>query len=249
MTDYNCYIDEAGDDGFKLGRGSSRWFVVGAVLVSQSDDLAASRCIDRMKARLSIPPQSPVHWRNLQHPKRRVVINEISGEPFCACLVAMDKLAMRSQTALVHQGALYFYALRLLLERVTWFVDDAGGRVRVTLSHRTRVSYTDLANYMKRLRQLPQCQIRPVITGPLTPVSAPQSKMLQVADIFSSAAFNALTQDQYGLADETYLMALQHHLYRHQGVCESYGLKFFPGDAGHMQSLVGQFAWLGQFGF
>ena len=248
MPDYNCYIDEAGDDGFRLGSGSSRWFLVGAVLVRQADDLAASKCIDRIKKRLNIVPQSPVHWRKLQHPKRRVVLDELSGEPFTFCLVAFDKSALKGNSALVQQGATYFYALRLLLERVTWFVDEAGGKVDITLSHRTRVSYPDLTNYMKRLRQLPGVQIRPVISGALKPVGAGQSKMLQVADVYASAAFNALARDQYGLSDETYLMALAHQLYRRQAVCRGYGLKIFPGSAGHLQTLRSEYAWLATLG-
>lgn len=249
MTDFNCYIDEAGDDGFKLAGGSSRWFVVGAVLVDRADDLAASKCIDRIKKRLSITPQAPVHWRKLQHPKRRVILDEVKAEPFTVCLVAIDKQSVNASSPLTQQGATYFYALRLVLERVTWFVAEAGGRVSITLSHRTRVSYPDLAAYMKRLRQLPGCQIRPVISGPLKPLAANQSKLLQVADVYSSAAFNALTPDQYGLPDETYMMALQHQLYRRGGVCASYGLKFFPGDGHHLQALHGELPWLGQLGF
>jgi hypothetical protein len=94
---------------------------------------------------------------------------------------------------------------------------------------------------MHRLRTRPN--------GPLKPLAANQSKLLQVADVYASAAFNALTPGQYGLPDETYMMALQHQLYRRGSMCVSYGLKFFPGDRRHLQALHGELPWLGQLGF
>lgn len=249
MPDFNCYIDEAGDDGFSFARGSSRWFVVAAVMVDVTDDHSASQCVDRIKKRLSIPPLSPLHWRKLKHPKRLVVLSEVTGEPVVASIIAIDKTSLGPATALAKQGALYFYALRFLLERVTWFVDDSGGKVTVSLSHRTRVSYADLAAYLALLQQMPRCQIRPVIAGPLRPIAMVQHKMLQVADVFASAAFNALEINTYGMADESYFLRLEPQLYRRKGRCRSYGWKLFPDTPTHVPMLLAQYPWLSRLGY
>ncbi|VFN05899.1 MAG: Protein of unknown function (DUF3800) [Candidatus Kentron sp. G] len=89
---FNCYIDEAGDEG--IDTGGSRWFLIGGVLVRKADDLAISRAVDRVKALIGQRDRrKPLHWRELNrsHNKRLAVMREFGDLPFDFVLCAVDK--------------------------------------------------------------------------------------------------------------------------------------------------------------
>jgi Protein of unknown function (DUF3800) len=54
-----AYIDEAGDEGFKFAvdgkKGSSEWFVLSAVIVRTEIDIATTKLVDRVRAKLGMP--------------------------------------------------------------------------------------------------------------------------------------------------------------------------------------------------
>nr|VFK15525.1 MAG: Protein of unknown function (DUF3800) [Candidatus Kentron sp. LPFa]VFK30777.1 MAG: Protein of unknown function (DUF3800) [Candidatus Kentron sp. LPFa] len=82
-VNFNCYIDEAGDEG--IDTNGSRWFLIGAVLVRKDDDLKVSRAVDRVKALIGQRnKRKALHWRELKrnHSKRLVVIKEFGDLPF-----------------------------------------------------------------------------------------------------------------------------------------------------------------------
>lgn len=45
--DFNCYIDESGDEGIESG--GSRWFILGALIVPKDTDLQTSTMVERVK--------------------------------------------------------------------------------------------------------------------------------------------------------------------------------------------------------
>lgn len=54
---FNVYIDEAGDEGFKFecehGRGSSKFFVLSAIIVKQELDLKLAGLVNKLKTKVS----------------------------------------------------------------------------------------------------------------------------------------------------------------------------------------------------
>ena len=205
------------------------------VVVAAANDLAASHAVDRIKGRLAISPAKPLHWYKLNHQQRRVVVQEVTNEPIKFVSVCVDKPRL-TQRYLRQPPALYWYATRYLMERISWYVDDQGGRVHLIFENRARFNYTTLNSYIQNLVTDPNTQVRNVIDR-VIPLNKSQSKMLQVADSFASATYAAFEPDRYGNVDPTYLQALKHLSYRRRGRLFSYGLKAFPNDCSNLATI------------
>lgn len=228
---FRCYIDESGDEGFvwRERGGSTRWFVMAAVILRESEDLAVARATDRIKSRLNLEAERPLHWVDRRrHEQRRVIVDEIQKEPITVVCVALHKPSL-GQSYLRTPPALYHYSTRLLLERVSWFVAAQSGHVDLVFENRTTVSYGQLEAYIRALQADPKVQIRSVI-GTFQTVTRAQQKILQIADACAGAMFAALECDQDGLTDQTYIEALSSRLYRHGASSKlvGYGIKIFP---------------------
>jgi hypothetical protein len=227
---YRAYIEEAGDEG--LGRGS-RWFIVGAVLVETSQDLALSRSVDTIRAQFKLqPPGAPLHWRKIKHTSiRRGIIDLLQPFDFRLSFVICDTQHPAIQTSSLRGcGRLYFYLARLLVERISWFGAEMGQKVDLIFANRSNMSYQQLMKYLSEISQDKECRIKPGIIDFQRSrcLAAGQVKLLQVADICNGACFNSLERDQYGYSDERYFIGLWDKLYRHGHKLFSYGMKFLP---------------------
>ena len=86
----NAYIDESGDEGFKIG--SSQWFVISSVVVDKNNDTETARVVNDIKARLwGNVTRQPLHWVKLRHDKKQVVIQEIVKRDFVLFAVCLEK--------------------------------------------------------------------------------------------------------------------------------------------------------------
>jgi hypothetical protein len=137
---------------------------------------------------------------------------------------------------------MYLWALRLLLERVSWFVAAKGCEAKITFSHVQRLDlHGRLGEYRAALeakRGDPEMQIRwKVFEGHPFVVESPKSvEMLQVPDTTASSTYHAV---QPGADGPAYLQALRPKLYRGvpplnvAGPITTYGLKVFPDPESH----------------
>lgn len=242
---YTAYVEEAGDEG--LGRGS-RWFIVGAVIVHESNDLAVSRCIDDIKDRLGLEASAPVHWRNMKHPSmRRFMIDRVKKEDLVISYVVCDTYDRIKTSSLKGNGRLYAYAVRFLVERLSWFGWDRKQAVDLVFANRSNVSYDELKGYLERIQKDPSCRVKRGVID-LSRVrcqAARQVKLLQVADICNGACFNALEYDRFGYYDERYLLGLWSKIYRRKDNLFSYGLKFLPSGLHDEEWVRKSYPWLG----
>ena len=235
---YTAYIEEAGDEG--LGKGS-RWFIVGAVMVDKSKDLAVSRCIDEIKQKSRLqPPSAPIHWRNIKHMSiRRGIIDCLTGHEFYISYVVCDTYQDEIiNSTLKGSGRLYFYLAKILIERISWFGYELGDTVDLIFANRSNMLYSDLKEYLAFLINDRTCQIKPGVIdiNRISCQNVGQLKLLQVSDICNSACFNALEFDQYGYYDERFLLGLAEKIYRRKGdLC---GLKFLPGNLHQSEELL-----------
>ncbi len=112
MKQFNVYIDESGDNGFKWyedGTGSTRWFVLGGVIVREDKDLALSHVIDQVKTRLSIPAEKPLHWVDRKHKQKKFIVDLIAAKDFTFTAVGIDKYEIEPDSKLRQYPALYLY--------------------------------------------------------------------------------------------------------------------------------------------
>ncbi len=235
------YIDEAGDEGIARG---TEWFLLGAVVVPEENDLQVSKSIDRIKARTNIPPANPLHWRKLDHPRKKVFASEIAKEPFELIIIAANTRQLTAAKGLTTRRGVYFYFTRLLLERVSWLCEEKGRHAHLVFSNRAEFPYDELEDYIcNKVMTYSEGQIRPVFDSWNTR-QAHQSKMLQVADGAVSAAFNAFEPNCYGMCEESYLLTLRNRFYRRNGRLRSYGLKFFPDRPENIKDILKRYPWL-----
>lgn len=246
------YIDEAGDRG--TAPGSSKYFVVTAVVVDDDKDALAREALLQLKRLLGRRPEDILHFRNLTHSQKVKACQTISSLPidgFASVIVCKKILSTPFPSGglayIAQPDPMYLWAIRLLLERVSWLIRDTGeGTSIVTFAHLKRFKAVKLHSYREALRHSPTSIHWPSFEGHDFRLSAPsKTHLLQVADICASALFKAVEPDEYGNPEPRYLTELRSIIYRRtSGLLTSYGLKVFPnaeaepgGSLHHLRQL------------
>ena len=242
-----AYVDESGDEGFIFnadGSGSSRWLVLSAVLVRQSNDLQLVHCLKEVRAILNKAPKAPLHFVDLKHEQRVPYIRRVGELPIRTVTVLVYKpLIAEPEKFQNTKYLLYRYTTRLLLERVSWLGRDhrrtgeGDGIVEVIFSNRSNMSYEDIRVYLRLLRKQAeanpqQVQLDPTVIDPERIRAVEHSKLagLQVADAVASGFHFAVKVNRYGETETGYLAHLRKSIYRHKGEANGYGIKVWPED-------------------
>lgn len=121
MCNYNVYIDEAGDEGFKFkcdrGRGSSKFFVLSAIIVKQELDQGLASLVNELKQILKYQPKdmlAPLHFYKMSHEKRKVCVNHlVHFKDYTIVSVVFQKEKLMEPLKV--KSVLYNYACKLLL--------------------------------------------------------------------------------------------------------------------------------------
>jgi hypothetical protein len=125
---YRVYIDESGDEGFRFlpaERGSSRWFVLSAVVLRKSKDLSVVELMREVRKQLGKDPKKALHFRELKHEQRVPFVRAIGQTPLRTLSVLIHKPTIDEPERFQDEAfRLYRYATRLLLERVSWLCRD-----------------------------------------------------------------------------------------------------------------------------
>jgi Protein of unknown function (DUF3800) len=234
---FRVYIDEAGDRGRHAA--SSDHFVVSAVIVKDNLDAMARAELNALRSALGRHPGHVLHFRNLSHSQKIKACQDIAASSiecitnvvFCKRKLAATALPGQRE-AIIHQAdPMYLYAVRLLLERVSWYVDEnGGGSAIITFAHLRRFPTAKLHEYRSALGAS-DTQIRwnALANHPFRVSHPNKIDLLQIADTAASALFKAVEKDDYGNVEERYLRVLAPKLYcRGAAHITSYGLKVFP---------------------
>lgn len=253
---FRVYIDESGDEGFVFkdrGRGSSRWLVLSAVVTRRENDAVVVKLMDDVRELLERPRRQQLHFVNLAHAQRIAYAREIGKTRLRTVSVMIHKPSIVDPEVFQAQKhQLYRYACRLLLERVSWLCRDSrirergDGTAEIIFSNRGQMSYNDLRDYLRRLRDNPRVNIEWSAIDPDQVRAVQHSQMagLQVADAVASSAFAAINPNQFGDTESRYLTHLLPVAYRHEHRLLGYGLKFWPGDIVTLQTENPQLAGL-----
>ena len=246
-SSFIAYVDESGDEGFVFnadGSGSSRWFVLSAAVIRQTDDLQMVSCLKEVRTILKKEPKTPLHFVDLKHEQRVPYIRRVGELPIRTVSVLVYKALIAEPEKFQNtKYLLYRYATRLLLERVSWLVRDqrrtgeGDGFTEVIFSNRSNMSYEDIRDYLRLLLKQSeanpsQVQIDRSVIEPERISAVEHSKLagLQVADAVASGFHFALKVNRYGETETGYLPHLKKTIYRHKAVALGYGLKLWPED-------------------
>jgi len=249
-----AYVDESGDEGFKFlpnEQGSSRWFVLSALVIRRENDLQVVQLAKKARELLKKEPKKPLHFRELKHEQRVPLARLIGSAPVRTVSVLIHKPSIAEPELFQQQAyALYRYATRLLVERISWLCRDnhrtgqGNGQVEIVFSNRSAMSYDDLRGYLNKLR-IEGAQERDVrvdwsVIDPnlIRAVNHDQLAGLQLADAVASGIFFSVHRNQYGEVEDRYLRLLAKTIYCHKQRIEGYGLKFWCQDSAEVRRIV-----------
>lgn len=246
---YRAYMDESGDEGFSFDRGSPEWFVVAAVVLPEHEELSAVKSIvDGTRAQINthrregnrIPDKKPLHFRDLKHDERKLFAKRIGETDILKWTAVAFHKRMLSRESFLISERLYFYALRFLVERVSWCCRDwhperVPQRVELVFSNRASLKPDNLREYLNKLAQeRERLSYRAADNLDLDNIAvlSPGKRLgLQIADAIASSVYYALQPNQFGMTESGYLKLLWNRAYRHRGRLWCYGLKVFPREA------------------
>lgn len=245
-SSFVAYIDESGDEGFKFlphEQGSSRWFVLSALVIRKENDLQVVQLARQAREILKKDPKKVLHFRDLRHEQRVPLARLIGAAPVRTVNVLIHKPSIPEPEVFQQQAyALYRYATRMLVERVSWLCRDnfrtgqGDGGVEVVFSNRSAMSYDDLRGYLQKLKDGQASNDVRVDWNVVDPkriraVNHEQLAGLQLADAVASGAFFAVHRNPFGEVEDRYLRLMGKTVYRHKGRVDGYGLKFWCDDA------------------
>lgn len=165
---FTVYIDESGDEGLTFSKSCSHWFILGAVISRRAQDRSLVTTLDELRQLLKKPLKKPIHFRDLKHEQRLPVVDRIAAANLRAVAVLVYKPFIKEPEVFRERYRLYYYAVRFLLERVSWYCrdhktnrDEGDGSAEVIFSNRGGMSYDDLKNYLEILKsQTGFCDVR-----------------------------------------------------------------------------------------
>jgi hypothetical protein len=230
------YIDEAGDRG--ISPRSDSHFVVAAVIVREDQDAAARAELATLRAALGRQHDQVLHFQKFSHSQRLKAVQDIGASSISAitnvvlCKRGFDQPDPAGGLAYItNPDPMYLWAVRLVLERVSWYIrDHGGGTAIVTFAHVRRFEVQKLHDYRVALERSDAVIHWPSFDGHPFKIDAPKRiEMLQVADSCASALFRAVEPDEYGNVERRYLEVLVPKIYRRgRAAITSYGIKVFP---------------------
>lgn len=238
---FNCYVDESGDEGFNFGKGSSPWFIISGIVVRKDLDRSLGNSVHEFVnnfyvSRKNNPPKD-LHWMNISYYPRLSYVQHISKKDYRQVVVAIWKEGLNRARFINQPANLYRYGFKMLVERMSRYVQSQNGFMKITVSESKSVNMNKLTGYIAQELEKDD-GIRAVFDPHSIKVSTMNKTiMLRVADACTSAFGNAFNPDGKGICHSEYAAHLIPSLYRSKrGELLRYGLKIFP-DNGNLANL------------
>ena len=249
--DFNCYIDETGDEGIETG--GSRWFILGALIVQQDLDFQTSTMVSRVKQKFGHDDTFVLQWKRIKkHSQKLYICQEYQTEQWVFACVATDKIHpfITQSKGMREKGVLYSYSTRLLLERLSWYARDNGNRKAIPIfEYRSNTSYTKMREYFEKLRNwIPEEEIRiswdNLEYQNFKILPKKQRRLLQASDNLCGMVKEGLEYDGYGNIEPRYVLSVGNRFYRYGSKLFSYGLKFLHANPTVLSELKKEYEWL-----
>lgn len=250
VSKFYAYIDEAGDEGFgklKTARcgGQSRWFALGAILVSDQND----RCLPQWRdesLKIFENKRRDLHFNKLKHEQKVALVRLLAEKPFGISVICSDKIEITNLQAELYakykeKGHLYNYLTRFLLERLTTAcankakLSGTQAQLEVTFSRRAGTDYSVMRDYLFLMRdgkeKLPP--MRSVDWSVLNPEDIKvenHSKRagLQLADVVTSATYAGLEPNLYGDVETRYARSFARRFLKEGNSISNCGVTVVP---------------------
>lgn len=251
MTDpLFAFFDEYGEEGFS-GK-ASEWFVLSASLQAAEEVENVRECYAAFKAASAKDENWHFHFVRCEHRARLAFINAMRPAGYVFMSVAVHKSSLRRTDNFQRPYYLYFYAAKLLLERISWLCRAQDRRLAgMFFSTRRGLKLEGVRAYIELLRKkadgLGNSIHWPALRCTSINVEPNKARIgLQLADCMASSVGQAISLHPYNVTEPRYLLELKGHVYSRKSSRLSYGLKFFPGLTADMREEP-RFQWLAEF--
>lgn len=187
------FLDESGDAGMKLGRGSSPYFIVGAVSFESQDEASAcDAAVDDLKRKLSLGTVFEFHYVDNTRRQQRAFLETVSRFDFRTHILAIDKTRLSRQAVSFNENlyrvaaGLTFESAREHLHDATVVIDGSGDRT----FRRQFQSYLKASINLDNQKHVGSVKIQP----------AHQNNLLQLADYVASITGGYLNNRTAGVS-------------------------------------------------
>lgn len=198
------FIDDSGDPGFKLQKGSSQIFAIGCVVFD--DELEAEKtavAIKELKRKLKFPDDVEFKFNKSSRKVREDFLKTINPYSFrFRCLIIQKKI-VRSEELKRNKKSFYSYAIKLLLKHSGGSVRDAKIRIDGSGDRNFRKSFV---SYLRK--QLNSAQKKVMRDCKL--LDSKENVLIQMADMIVGSIYRSYQKDKSDSA--VYKKIIQKHI-------------------------------------
>jgi hypothetical protein len=173
------FLDDSGDPGFKIRKGSSPCFVIALVIFG--DDLEAERCavaIKELRRALRFSDQTEFRFSHSSQETRLAFLARVAKFDFRIRAIVMDKTCLHSPKLRGSKESFYRYAIKMVLKNSFGTIRKA--RLKID-GHGDREFRRELQSYLRRELMTQTGQV-PVLSD-LKIVDSQQNVLIQLADM------------------------------------------------------------------
>jgi hypothetical protein len=116
VTKY-IFIDESGDPGFKIGKGSSDFFVIALVIFEDTLEIEkTSVALKQLKRDLGFPDEMEFKFSKSRNSVRERFLNKVKGFDFKIRALVVKKSDISSEQLKTHKKSFYSYFIKEVLK-------------------------------------------------------------------------------------------------------------------------------------
>ncbi len=256
IASYVTYIDESGCDGFRFGSSSSEWLILSAVVFRKHREPNDIKVIDEIRSELG--RTKDLHFSDLKHESRIFYTSKISKCRIRCIVIAIHKPSLTDKGTFQVKNRLYHYAVRLLMERVSWLCaehrdkkDGGDGSTELIFSHRRTLSYDQISKYLHNLKtQGTEISWETINPDLVRALPHKVRKGLWIADCVASGFFYGFEKNRFGLTEGRYAETLRPIIWGRNQVYSGTGINIYPKEALLCLDLQNHHKWLNRaYGF
>lgn len=183
------FIDDSGDAGFKLGKGSSSHFVIACVIFDDNLDAEESALkIKRLRRTLSWRDEHEFKFNKTNRSIREQFLNEVAGCNFRIRAIVADKALIRSHELRTNKNKFYNYMIKEVLSKSDGLISNASIRLD---GHEDRAYKKAATTYFRQ-----QANPRGSVIKNMKFVNSQNDNLVQLADMVAGAIHRTTQPDK-----------------------------------------------------
>ncbi len=184
------FIDDSGDAGFKIDKGSSRFFIISLVIFD--DELEAEKtavAIKELRRELGFPEDVEFKFFKSKHSTRECFLKTITKFKFRIRCLVVDKVKIRSEELRNNKNSFYSYIIKMVLKHSDASIIDA--KLKIDGSG-DRVFRRNFMTYLRRelntgeRKIIEQCRL----------VDSKSNVLIQMADMIPGTIRRSYDEDK-----------------------------------------------------